>query len=397
MEARRAVLDEGGMMGNGDVDVRQDGEPAFWMLRTFSTVQRGMMARFMGGLTWQAAWLRHFFGWDRAVVGYALTDIPERVMEIYTIPSWIKDVDSAREVLKKLHAQPEYKQLESYCSGERRKEEAVLPTAPYQTSLQRFFEMRQRERDLVDEVSRNEADLKQLDAKVDSARKEVQRLTWDFNDADRKYKRLEKQVMAGADDLIDELEQAKNDRADSESKLGEGERKRDELEVAQSHARELLRDAEERMHGAQSPAERCKEYLKIGIPAYFLDVTIKVKPRPEAWDEFVEGMRKLIGDFKWKFIAAGRRLPKKTLGGVNPGEQIMNLWGFNDANALYLQMVELRENERFVAVQNVVGDELQMLMCEWEALSGTKGIPHFPDVDVRRSHGVPRQAVEQPT
>ena len=69
-------------MANGNPSESEVQVPRFFILRTFSKVKPEKMAAFMNAITWQAAWLRYYFQWDRVVVGYALTDIPERVLEI---------------------------------------------------------------------------------------------------------------------------------------------------------------------------------------------------------------------------------------------------------------------------------------------------------------------------
>ena len=81
------------------------------------------MADYMGALTWQAAWLRYHHEWNRVVVGYALTDIPERVLEVYGIPTTDKAV--MERTMRSLREQPGYRELIQCCDQDQRAEELL--------------------------------------------------------------------------------------------------------------------------------------------------------------------------------------------------------------------------------------------------------------------------------
>jgi hypothetical protein len=360
----------------------------FLMLRTFSTVKQGMMASFMNALTWQAAWLRHCFRWDRVVVGYALTDVPERVMELYAVPISLKEIARAREILERLHVQPEYKQLAECCVEIRQEVEELIPAMGLDTRLKHFINERRKEHGLVEQGRGAEENLQQLQAKFEGAVRKERELIANINRVDLVLKdlnqrldrldRMEKDMPeARVLDTVEGLKKliTKNvaQRARYEDELKVVRQEKSGLESQQAQARQAVKEAQKAIQDAQDPEKRRDKFKDvIKIPAYFLVVLLKVNPG--SWDKFEEGMEKLARHFKWDFVAAGRHLlePGKT---DLVSDEVMNLWTFNDANDLYRQMIELRESQPFAALDALTTDEKQMLMCDWEALSRTKRAP----------------------
>jgi hypothetical protein len=362
----------------------------YLMLRTFSTVKQGKMASFMNALTWQAAWLRHCFGWDRVVVGYALTDVPERVMELYAVPISLNDIARARDVLSQLHAQTEYKELAECCEEHRQEVEKLIPAMDFDTRIKHFIDERRKERGLVEHARGAEAHLKQLQEKLEDAVRREKALIASINSVDlvlkdlnqrlNKLERLDKDMpgerkLDTVDGLKKLIKQNVALRAKYENDLTAARQEKSGLESQQAPARQSVEEARKAIQDAQDP-ERRKEKFKdvIKIPAYFLVVLLKVNP--EFWNKFEEGMEKLARHFKWDFVAAGRHLPEPE-DVVPSSHEVMNLWTFNDANDLYRQMTELRESQPFAKLDAITKDEKQMLMCDWEALSRTKRAPSF--------------------
>jgi ABC-type phosphate transport system auxiliary subunit len=358
----------------------------FMILRTFSMTKPGAKALYMNALNWQAAWLQEHFNWVRVVVGYALTDIPERVLEIYGVPLPEKDLAVARKVLESLHAQPEYALLLECCREDLPREEELLPALGFDTRLKEVIEAIMAEQGLV--VRRR------------SALQELERLRGELATADASVKKLEGQVAAAIENIsklelqLAQLEGQRSRNLDDQIRTLRERiakerlrltRLQDDLKAAKAHKAGLesqqaktqqeLTQVEQQLREAMDPVKRAQTYeMMLNLPAYFLNVTIHVKPG--FMKTFEEGMQTLAHDFKWDFLAAGRPLPGTGAPGGEPGsETVMNLWGFKDANNLYQQMLELQENVRFAALEEITGDESQMLMCDWEALSGMKRPP----------------------
>lgn len=359
-------------------DAGTETDSDFLMLRTFTLVKPGMMPQFMNALTWQAAWLRRFFKWDRVVAGYALTDVPERVMEIYAVPVSRTEIASAQRVLEKLHEQPEYKNDLARCrKAPQWDEEELIPALGFETRILRFLNERKKERGLVD--SKKEADdkLRHTQEELAGSVKQVKLLTSDRDEADRNVRRLSKQIEEEGDpdgrvgrhrDEWKEKLLAKQQELDGE------EQNRSRLELERTGAQERLDEARELVRRARDPGERKKKFsVMVDIPAYFLIVSLKVNP--QSLKAFEDGMRVLAQQFKWDFVVAGHQLPGRGAGEADRGDGVMNLWTFSDANDLYRQMIVLRESQPFAELDALTVEEKQMLMCEWEALAGTKRAP----------------------
>lgn len=371
----------------------------FFILRTFRAVKQGMMAPFMDALTWQAAWLRHFFNWDRVVVGYSLTGIPESVLEVYAIPE--TDKAGVEKRLQLLHEQDEYKALRKCCDDskvDQGSQEELLPAMEYKTFLRDFVIKRRKQLGLcyaqvADAAARKanaEAEHKKQEEQfkveiVDERKKLLDRRAV----LNKQIEKLKKEI-AEAEKIDtaprflgarENLSQTKKDLEDTEEKLSKTNRdlvqlsaKEDDMQKQLSRMAGEVKKSEREMQEAQLQASSKKRFVDVRIPAYFLNDTIKV--RPEQLATYSAGMKELLEDFKWDFLAAGQVPPSP----LAPNEdEIMHLWRFGDANALYQQMVELRENPRFDSLQKMTMNETQMLMCEWEALSKTKRLPLFEE------------------
>jgi len=372
----------------------------FFILRIFSAVKPKMMAQFMNAITWQAAWLRHFFKWDRLVVGYALTDIPERVLEVYAIPETDKAV--VERTLQRLHEQKEYQELKQYCRGPREEEEQLLPGMEYKTLLRDFEiqrkqaleQLRKRSSDfesaeqaLVDQ-DKKLADASARKAELDTQKNAQETLVKNLNE---EIASLEAGAATASASTQVRLAEKRLQRAAEQAKLDNTRLLLKQLAETQGVLQEqrldmeaLVKQHQKEFEEAQFQVARKRKFEGLRIPAYFLNVTIKVKPKN--LPQYIEAMKKLSEDFRWDFIAAGRPPPPE--GGIWPkkplpvdqtpklGEnEIMHLWKFGDANELYQQMVELRENPQFSVIAKLTARESQMLMCDWEALSKTKRLP----------------------
>jgi hypothetical protein len=160
-----------------------------------------------------------------------------------------------------------------------------------------------------------------------------------------------------------------------------------ELEARQPQLQAEVNRRTEEVRNERDPRKRESKFGPFKIPEYFLNVAITVKP--DSMDAFTEGMERLTRDFKWEFIAAGRHLPKADTLPKEAGTRVMHLWKFGDADNLYQQMVELRENQQFAQVEQFTSEVVQMLMCDWEALSETKKLPPFRE-QPRRNKPAPR-------
>lgn len=393
-------------MSNGDSKAQTDQIHRFSILRTFSTVLPGKMARFMNAITWQAAWLRHFFHWDRVVVGYALTDVPERVLEVYGIPD--DDIEGARRTLEILHAQSEYDELRKCCKGQREDDEELLPAMQFKTFLNGIVERLTEERALAErkrgadqELEVNREALKALSGEEERIASQRTRLAQQIDKLAAQIevaRRTNAGQTTGGQGLeisqggvrvqsvesISQLERKKVALEEESSRLFKTLQKLSEdrrgLESTRNQKQEEVKGLTTEIQEARDPEKRKRKFADLLIPAYFLNVTIKVKP--ESLDEFKEKMKRLTEDFKWDFIAAGEHLPDVAFGEVqrNTGHEIMHLWKFGDANDLYRQMVELRENQRFSDIEKLTTQQTHMLMCDWEALSNTKRPPSFPEL-----------------
>lgn len=370
-------------MANGNPRESERQGSRFLILRTFSTVKPRKMATFMNATTWQAAWLRHHFHWDRVVVGYALTDIPERVLEIYGIPT--NDLESARGILEELHAQDVYQELKECCEGSREQDEVLLPAMQYKTFLRDFMEER------MDQFS-----LAALQREIQGRREENRTLLREVDELQAELAGLQARRSGlqgglagnqggsagrqGTPDALVERERGAESQAVMalERQIGDFQSRIARLPPGSTL---LARDAdfeaqlsrvEEDLRAAQANHKRRFEGLR--IPNYFLNVAIKLKR--DALNAYIDGMTKLLEDFAWDFIAAGEHPPRPA---GEPEHEIMHLWRFGDANDLYRQMVELRESKRYSDLTEFFTEQRHMLMCDWEALSRTKRAPPFPE------------------
>ncbi|QRN96805.1 hypothetical protein JRI60_48835 [Archangium violaceum] len=356
-------------MANGD----QLQVSHFLILRTFSTVKPKKMAVFMNAITWQAAWLRHHFQWERAVVGYALTDVPERVLEIYGIPTG--DIERAESILKKLRAQDEYQELKECCEGGREDDEMLFPAMQYKTFLRGFMEQHMKELGL--NARRREI---QKDREVNRA------LLAEFNALRARLANAETEL-AGARGRLSGLSAAQASAAAARESDSQAVSRLEQQ--VDSFRKSLARlppqptlTARENEFGRQlgqvekdlQSAQEIKRGLKsIPVPDYFLTVSIKLKQG--MLPEYVQQMTLLLEEFAWDFMAAGEKLPPPGIleNRSLPVPEIMHLWRFGDANDLYRQMVGLRESRRYSAITQLLSEpERQMLMCDWEAISRTK-------------------------
>ncbi|WP_257462212.1 hypothetical protein [Archangium lipolyticum] len=332
----------------------------------------------MNAITWQAAWLRHHFKWVRVLVGYALTDIPERVLEIYGIPT--NDLERAQRILEKLRAQDEYQELKACCDEGREGDEVdgvLLPAMQYKTFLKDFMEEHMKQLGL--ENSR-----RQLQREREANRMQLARFDKLQADLDNTRKRL-----AGARDRLSGP-QGTSAVADADassaarqevSRLEKEVRSFEEL-IASLPTRSILNDREKtflrRLSDVEKDLKKSKEDLNrqldaIRVPDYFLNVTIKLSH--DALPAYIQEMTMLLEEFAWDFMAAGEKLPlpADVVARVPTGHEIMHIWRFGDANDLYRQMVGLRESRRYSAVRRLLTDtERQMLMCDWEAISKPK-------------------------
>jgi hypothetical protein len=134
-----------------------------------------------------------------------------------------------------------------------------------------------------------------------------------------------------------------------------------------------VEEVTEEVRNERDPKNRELKFGRFRIPDYFLNVAIQVKPGSLA--QFEAGMRSLTDDFKWEFIAAGEFPPPPDIIAKEAEPEIMHLWKFGNANNLYQQMVELRENQRFAHLEQFTSKVIHILMCDWEALSRTKRPP----------------------
>jgi len=364
-------------MADGNPGKSESQVLSFLILRIFSTIKPRKMAAFMNAITWQAAWLRHRFKWDRVVVGYALTDVPERVLEIYGIPTG--DLGHAQRVLERLRAQPEYQELRACCEGDREEDEMLLPAMEYKTSLRVIMEPRVKEARLdaerkriereLAENARQRQELRGLQVQLAGAR---QRLNTARQGALSAPQRTQAQEVVALRSSSQEIARFEREVIAVEKRIArlpaEGI-----LLSRESDFGNQLRQVEANLQLAQEEIKR--GLVGIRVPDYFLNVTIKMKS--DVVPQYIEQMKKLLEDFAWDFIAAGSKLPPpNALGPDNPETEIMHLWKFGDANDLYRQMVGLRESRRYSAITQLLTEpERQMLMCDWEALSKTKRTP----------------------
>jgi hypothetical protein len=283
----------------------------FLMLPIVSNVNRGMMPKFMNGITWQAAWLWHRFKWVQAVVGYALTEVPEKVLEIYAIPE--NNLQQAQAQLDQLKAQPEYQTEVKACLKTSPDDKTVpwFHAQSYKTSLSDSILKLQQQISVIQKDERNVADRQ---VAYDNWLKASQAAT------------PETDVF-----LKSELALAKK--------------------TLQQHQDEL-----EKEHRA----------VHEHIPPYFLAATIKVNKPSTTGDDplgnYNREMSDLIRNIKrWECIAAGHA--------NEDSYDLMHIWKFGSADDLYRQMVELRENEVFSDLERYITEESQTLMCNWEAVA----------------------------
>jgi hypothetical protein len=370
-------------MANGNPGEGEQQVSRFLILRTFSTIKPKKMAAFMNAITWQAAWLRHRFQWDRVVVGYALTDVPERVLEIYGIPT--DDLARAQRVLDRLRRQPEYQMLKECCEGAREEDEALLPAMQYKTSLRVLMEPRIKEAGL----NARRRELQRTRTANQRQLVEVDKLQTELNKAQVEFNRAQA-VLSGAQSVaavaraapagaarVDAREEARQNVARLGQRINEV---RNRIALLPARPTLIARGAEigTQLSQVEKELQEAREELKrrlqeIRVPDYFLNVSIKLKRT--ALPAYVEQMTRLLEEFAWDFIAAGEHLPPPVLfeAGMEPPLEIMHLWRFGDANDLYRQMVGLRESRRYSAITQLLTEpERQMLMCDWEALSKTK-------------------------
>jgi hypothetical protein len=332
------------------------------------------------------------------VVGYALTDVPERVLEIYGIPQ--DDLDAVKEILGRLHEQKEYEELKKCCKGSREDDEELLPAMQYKTFLRDFVLARKAEFDLVAKKKRAENELENHQKDLDALARQRVALIQKSTQLQQAILSLASEIEAEtgrsqADGGVDGTVGAQSSSADLEEKKKKLEAQKlqlrkvtDELAAlpAKQAALEVLwgqknaevEQAKRQIQDEQDPGRRERKFADLRIPAYFLNVTIKVKH--ESLKDFTDGMRVLLEDFKWDFIAAGQLPPGHRPPQRGPSEdEIMHLWKFGDANNLYQQMVELRENQRFADLERFTNEQIHMLMCDWEVLSNTQRLaPPFP-------------------
>ncbi|WP_375767464.1 hypothetical protein NR798_38175 [Archangium gephyra] len=376
-------------MANGNPGEAQQQVSRFFILRTFSTIKPKKMASFMNAITWQAAWLRHRFQWDRVVVGYALTDIPERVLEIYGIPT--DDRASAEQILATLHQQHEYQELKECCEGVREDDEILLPAMQYKTSLRDLMEPRMKEAGLNArrrELQRNrtvnrrqllefdklQTDLAGAHAELERAHGVLSGAQGGLSGAQGVPGREGASADAQAVDAREAAREAVNRlgvRINEINKRIANLPPRPTLSAREAEFGTQLSEVNKELQEIQDAIKRQLEGIR--IPDYFLNVSIKLSRT--ALPAYIEQMTKLLEEFAWDFIAAGEQLPPpgRFREGEEPDHEIMHLWRFGDANDLYRQMVGLRESKRYSAITQLLSEpERQMLMCDWEALSKTK-------------------------
>jgi hypothetical protein len=361
-------------------------------LRTFSEVLPGKMASFMNALTWQAAWLRHFHQWDRVAVGYALTDVPERVLEVYGIPG--ADLEEANKVLVQLHAQREFEALRACCVNPREDDEELLPAMPFNTFLNGFVETRKQERALAAskksaerELVVNQEELKALPAtqiRLELQRDKLRGRITEIETATRGLRAASGQAVQAADvgSRAAQAAELERERAEVNTRLiavvdqiQALPRRKLALEARQPLLQTAVDGLAAQVRDERDPVKRELKFGKFRIPSYFLNVAITVKPG--MLEPFVTGMGRLADSFKWEFIAAGKNPPPGNIRTEDAEAKVMHLWKFGDADNLYQQMVELRENQQFAEVEQFTSKVLHMLMCDWEALSETKRPPPF--------------------
>jgi hypothetical protein len=405
-------------MANGNSDEGEGQLSRFLILRTFRTIKPEKMATFMNAITWQAAWLRHHFQWDRVVVGYALTDVPERVLEVYGIPT--EDLGRAQGELATLHEQPEYGALISCCQDPQPDDEALLPAMQYRTFLSTLMgprikeaNLKTRRKTIQRQLQENKKVLEELGAaRVDLVKARANFDKADFERAQNDLGRLQGNLgrlqgrlgtaqlaFTGLQPSLEALQLEPSAVQGAKPAVGTGG-----LVVQQPLViRRLLEDSEKKLIASEKVVKEKEANLgrqlseamrelkpvqqqildllrNIRVPDYFLNVTIRLKTgedEEEVLRAYTDQMKLLLEEFAWDFIAAGERLPSpKRATGEKRGPEIMHLWRFGDANDLYRQMVGLRESRLYSAITQLLGEpERQMLMCDWEALSRTKRLP----------------------